>query len=72
MPRIRVDQTNAMSHEACDVEPTPARTYDEAEATKKMLDRTELCFDLKPKRLAADIAYGTFPGLAGRPQDYAA
>ncbi|MBR1280202.1 IS1182 family transposase [Bradyrhizobium sp. AUGA SZCCT0283] len=42
-----------------DVEPTPARTYDEVEATKKMLDRTERCFDLKPKRLAADTAYGT-------------
>ena len=42
-----------------DVEPTPARTYDEAEATKTMLDRTERRFDLKPKRLAADTAYGT-------------
>ena len=42
-----------------DVEATPARTYDEVEATKTMLDRTEQCFDLKPKRLAADTAYGT-------------
>jgi transposase len=42
-----------------DVEPTPARTYDEVEATKTMLDRTERCFKLKPKRLAADTAYGT-------------
>jgi transposase len=42
-----------------DVEATPARTYDEVEATKTMIDRTELCFDLKPKRLAADTAYGT-------------
>jgi len=42
-----------------DVEATPARTYDEVEATKTMLDRTERCFDLKPKRLAADTAYGT-------------
>lgn len=42
-----------------DVEPTPARTYDEVEATKKMLDRTERRFALKPKRLAADTAYGT-------------
>src|SRR6202049_4112935 len=39
-----------------DVEPTPARTYDEVEATKTMLDRTERRFDLKPKRLAADTA----------------
>jgi transposase len=42
-----------------DVEPTPARTYDEVEATKTMLDRTERRFELKPKRLAADTAYGT-------------
>jgi hypothetical protein len=42
-----------------DVEATPARTYDEAEATNTMIDRTEQCFDLKPKRLAADTAYGT-------------
>jgi hypothetical protein len=42
-----------------DVEATPARTYDEVAATKTMIDRTERCFDLKPKRLAADTAYGT-------------
>jgi transposase len=42
-----------------DVEATPARTYDEVEATKVMIDRAEQCFDLKPKRLAADTAYGT-------------
>src|SRR5437899_2528849 len=42
-----------------DVEPTPARTYDEVESTKVMLDRTEHRFNLKPKRLAADSAYGT-------------
>jgi transposase len=42
-----------------DVEATPARTYDEVAATKTMLDRTERRFDLKPKRLAADTAYGT-------------
>src|SRR4051795_3483098 len=29
------------------------------ESTKTMLDRTERRFDLKPKRLAADTAYGT-------------
>jgi IS5 family transposase len=33
-----------------DVEATPARTYDEVEATETMIDRTERCFDLKPKR----------------------
>jgi transposase len=42
-----------------DVEPTPARTSDEVESTKTMLVRTERCFGLKPKRLAADTAYGT-------------
>src|SRR5215204_4327146 len=42
-----------------DVEATPARTYDEVAATQTMLDRTEECFNLKPKRLAADTAYGT-------------
>src|SRR2546423_13023086 len=42
-----------------DVEPTPARTYDEVEATKTMIDRTERCFKLKPKRLVADTRYGT-------------
>ena len=51
-----VDIENAI---IVDVEPTPARTYDEVESTKTMLDRTERRFNLKPKRLAADTAYGT-------------
>src|ERR1700720_102851 len=42
-----------------DVEATPARTYDEVESTRTMLDRAEERFDLKPRRLAADTAYGT-------------
>ena len=42
-----------------DVEATPARTYDEVAATRTMIERTEACFDLKPKRLAADTAYGS-------------
>ena len=42
-----------------DVEATPARTYDEVAVASTMIDRTEACFDLKPKRLAADPAYGT-------------
>jgi len=42
-----------------DIEPTPARSSDEVESTKIMLVRTERCFGLKPKRLAADTAYGT-------------
>jgi transposase len=42
-----------------DVEATPARTYDEVAATQTMLDRAQERFDLRPKRLAADTAYGT-------------
>jgi transposase len=42
-----------------DVEATPARTYDEVAATRMMIERTEACFFLKPKRLVADTAYGT-------------
>jgi transposase len=51
-----IDVENAV---IVDVEATPARTYDEVEATKTMIDRTKRCFDLKPKRLIADTAYGT-------------
>lgn len=42
-----------------DVEATPARTYDEVAATKTMIERTDKRMGLKPKRLAADTAYGT-------------
>lgn len=42
-----------------DVEATPARTYDEVRATKRMLERTKERLGLKPARLAADTAYGT-------------
>jgi transposase len=41
-----------------DVEATPARTYDEVAATQTMLDQVEERFDLRPRRLAADTAYG--------------
>jgi hypothetical protein len=51
-----IDTENAV---IVDVEATPARTYDEVAATKSMIDRTERCFALRPKRLAADTAYGT-------------
>ena len=50
-----IDIANAI---IVDVEPTPARTYDEVESTKTMLDRTRRRFGLKPKRLLADTAYG--------------
>jgi transposase len=42
-----------------DVEPTPARTFDEVRSTKTMLERAQERFGLKPQRLAADTAYGT-------------
>jgi hypothetical protein len=42
-----------------DVEATPARTYDEVAATRTMLERTMRRLGLKPRRLAADTAYGT-------------
>jgi transposase len=51
-----IDVENAV---IVDVEATPARTYDEVAATQTMLERTQERFDLKPKRLAADTAYGT-------------
>jgi Transposase domain (DUF772)/Transposase DDE domain len=47
-----------------DVEATPARTYDEVAATRTMIERTRRRFDLSPKRLAADTAYGTGRFLA--------
>jgi hypothetical protein len=42
-----------------DVEATPARTYDEVRATRTMLMRTRRRLGIKPRRLAADTAYGT-------------
>ena len=42
-----------------DVEATPARTYDEVEVTKAMIERTQARFGLKPDRLAAESVYGT-------------
>src|SRR5262249_2959503 len=47
-----------------DVEATPARTYDEVVAAKKMIDRTEERMGLKPEHLAADTGYGTGKFLA--------
>ena len=42
-----------------DVEATPARTFDEVAAARRMIERTEGRMVLKPQRLAADTAYGT-------------
>ena len=38
---------------------TPARTFDELAAARRMIERTEGRMGLKPQRLAADTAYGT-------------
>jgi transposase len=42
-----------------DVEATPTRITKEVDATETMVERTGECFDLKPERIAADVAYGT-------------
>ncbi len=42
-----------------DVEPTPTRITKEVNATETMIERTQERFALKPKRIAADVAYGT-------------
>jgi transposase len=47
-----------------DVEATAAHRTEENDATKKMIDRVEERFDLKPQRLIGDTAYGTAPMLA--------
>ena len=41
-----------------DVEATPAFRTDEVESTRTMLNRVEQLFDLKPRRLVGDMAYG--------------
>src|SRR6202051_2926777 len=42
-----------------DVEATAAHRTEENDATRTMIDRVEEGFDLKPKRLIGDTAYGT-------------
>jgi hypothetical protein len=46
-----------------DVEATAAHRTEENDATKTMIDRVEERFDLKPKRLVGNTAYGTGPML---------
>ena len=41
-----------------DVEPTPAHRTAEVHSTRKMIERVENTFDLKPQRLLGDTAYG--------------
>ena len=42
-----------------DVEATPTRISMEVDATEAMIERVEERFDLKPQRIAGDVAYGT-------------
>lgn len=42
-----------------DVEPTPTRITKEVDATETMIQRTEEHFNLKPEKIAGDVAYGT-------------
>jgi transposase len=46
-----------------DVEATASYRTDEVESTRTMIERVEQRFDLKPKRLIGDTAYGTAPML---------
>jgi transposase len=46
-----------------DVEATPAHRTEEVDATRTMIERVERQFDLTPKRLVADTAYGAAPVL---------
>lgn len=47
-----------------DVEATPTRITKEVDATETMIERTRERFALSPKRMAADVAYGTGEMLA--------
>ena len=47
-----------------DVEATPANRTAEVESTKLMVDRVETNFNITPRRLIGDTAYGTAPMLA--------
>ena len=42
-----------------DVEATPTRISIEVDAVETMIDAARARFDLKPERIAADVAYGT-------------
>ena len=51
-----IDMENAV---IVDVEATPTRISREVEAAGTMIERTSSTFDLKPERIAGDVAYGT-------------
>lgn len=52
-----------------DVEATGANRTEELEATKKMVERVEQRFEMKPTRLIGDTAYGAAPMLAWLVED---
>jgi transposase len=52
-----------------DVEATPAHRTAEVESTRTMVDRVEQKFELMPRRLIGDMAYGTAPMLAWMVED---
>jgi transposase len=56
-----IDTENAV---ILDVEASRAIRQAEVGAARTMIDRVAECFDLRPKRLAADTAYGTAANLA--------
>ena len=51
-----IDMENAV---IVDVEATPTRISKEVEATETMIDRASKAFNLKPRHIAGDVAYGT-------------
>lgn len=52
-----------------DVEATPAHRTPEVESTRTMINRVEERFDIKPRRLVGDTAYGTAPLLGWMVED---
>lgn len=52
-----------------DVQATPAHRTEEVNSTRTMLDRVEQRFNLKPRRLVGDTAYGSAPMLGWLVQD---
>ena len=46
-----------------DVEASRAIRQAEVGAARTMIERTEVCFGIKPEWLAADTAYGSAPNL---------
>lgn len=59
-----IDPTARWTAAIMDVEATPAHRTAEVDAAKRMIDRTEDRFGLKPKRLMGDGAYGAGEILA--------